>query len=234
MIPANVQGEKAAGEIAAGIGLAEKWNAQHPTAPLDVLIVGRGGGSIEDLWPFNEEMVARAIYQCSIPIISAVGHEIDVTIADFVADLRAPTPSAAAELCVPLKEELKNRIQTQTQRLLIPFKRTLEHTRLHLSHLSSRLIDPRERIRLLRDQFQRAEEKLSQVILMRLTLLKNRLQGQIQMLHSLSPLQILARGFSLTSTDKGNLLRSVSSVRVGEKITTRLTDGELVSEVISK
>jgi len=234
IIPANVQGEKAAGEIAAGIGLAQKWNTAHLETPIDVLIVGRGGGSIEDLWPFNEEIVARAIYQCPIPIISAVGHEIDVTIADFVADLRAPTPSAAAELCVPLKEELHSLVKTQTQRLSVHFRKTLEHTRLHVSHLTSRLIDPRERIRLLREKFVALEGTLSKSFRMRLTLLKKHLQSQMQMLHSLSPLQILSRGFSLTSSETGQILRSISHVKAGQKITTRLGDGEFVSEVLSK
>ena len=234
IFPANVQGEKAAPEISAAIQLSERWNQLNPEEKIDVLIVGRGGGSIEDLWPFNEEIVARAIYQCSIPIISAVGHEIDVTISDFVADLRAPTPSVAAELVVPLKEELKTLVNTHTQRMLINFKKSLEHTRLHLSHLTSRLVDPRERIRLIKERFSIALETLKKAMRTQLTLSRKNLEGRVQMLQTLSPLQVLARGYSLTTTKSGSVLRSVSELKPGLRIVTRLADGEFTSEVISE
>lgn len=234
ILPANVQGEKAAGEIAAAIANANQWNLNPSVRPIDVLIVGRGGGSIEDLWPFNEEVVARAIYQSEIPIISAVGHEIDVTISDFVADLRAPTPSAAAEMVVPMKEELAHRVETHTQRLVTHFRRSLEHHRLHLTHLSSRLIDPREKIKLLKERFTVGLDTLNRSIRNQLKLTRRQLENKIQMLHSLSPLQVLARGFSLTSDSSGQLLRSVSQVKVGTKIVTRLADGTLTSEVVSE
>jgi len=234
IFPANVQGEKAAPEISAAIQLSERWNKLNPDQKIDVLIVGRGGGSIEDLWPFNEEIVARAIYQCSIPVISAVGHEIDVTISDFVADLRAPTPSVAAELVVPIKEELRNLVNTHTQRLLINLKRSLEHTRLHLSHLTSRLVDPREKIRLIKERFLSTLENLKKAMRTQLTLSRKSLEGRVQMLQSLSPLQVLARGYSLTSTSSGALIRSVSDIKPGLKIVTRLADGEFTSEVISE
>jgi exodeoxyribonuclease VII large subunit len=196
--------------------------------------VGRGGGSIEDLWPFNEEIVARAIYQCSIPIISAVGHEIDITISDFVADLRAPTPSVAAELVVPIKEELKNLVNTHTQRMLINIKKSLEHTRLHLGHLTSRLVDPRERIRLIKERFSIALENLKKAMRMQLTLSRKSLESRVQMLQTLSPLQVLARGYSLTTNKSGSVLRSVSDIKPGLKVVTRLADGEFTSEVISE
>lgn len=234
IFPANVQGEKAAPEISAAIGLSERWNQLHPEQKIDVLIVGRGGGSIEDLWPFNEEIVARAIYQCSIPIISAVGHEIDVTISDFVADLRAPTPSAAAEIAVPMKDELKNLVRTHTQRLFVNLKKSLEHTRLHLGHLTSRLVDPRERIKLIKERFQTALEHLKRSLRTQLAFSRKRLESQVQMLQSLSPLQVLARGYSLTSDKSGNLLRSVSGIQQGQRIVTRLADGQFISEVISE
>lgn len=144
VIPASVQGEKAAPEIVNGIRLAEKWNAENPNDQIDAMIVGRGGGSMEDLWPFNEEIVARAIHACPIPIISAVGHEIDFTIADFVADLRAPTPSAAAEIIVPRLDELKTQLTTQRSRLNSNMQRSVQQLRLHLGHLSSRLVDPED------------------------------------------------------------------------------------------
>lgn len=234
IFPANVQGEKAAPEISAAIGLADKWNVLNPDQKIEVLIVGRGGGSIEDLWPFNEETVARAIYQCSIPIVSAVGHEIDVTISDFVADLRAPTPSAAAEIIVPMKEELKSLVSTHTRRLLINFKKHLEHTRLHLGHLTSRLLDPREKVRLIKERFTVALESLKKSMQTRLTLARKSLESKAQMLQSLSPLQVLARGYSLTSDRTGIVLRTISAVKPGDKIVTRLADGEFTSEVISE
>ncbi|MFM8269951.1 MAG: exodeoxyribonuclease VII large subunit, partial [Pseudomonadota bacterium] len=234
IFPANVQGEKAAPEISSAIALSERWNQTHPDQKIDVLIVGRGGGSIEDLWPFNEEIVARAIYQCSIPIISAVGHEIDVTISDFVADLRAPTPSAAAELVVPLKDELQKLVNTQAQRLFVNLKKSLEHSRLHLGHLTSRLVDPRQRIKLIKEKFSIALENLKKAVRTQLAFSRKTLESQAQMLQSLSPLQVLGRGYSLTLDTSGNLLRSVSETKPGLKIVTRLADGEVTSEVISK
>jgi len=234
ILPANVQGEKAAGEIAAAISLAEKWNSLKPERAIDVLIVGRGGGSIEDLWPFNEEVVARAIYACPIPIISAVGHEIDVTIADFVADLRAPTPSAAAEIVVPLKDELKKLVDFQTHRLVTTLKRSLDRTRLHLGHLTSRLVDPRQKIKNLQESFRFLRDKLMRAMRTQLLFSRKTLESRIQMLNTLSPLQVLARGFSLTSDTQGKIIRSVTSVQPGSRIVTRLTDGTLVSEVISE
>ena len=195
--------------------------------------MGRGGGSIEDLWPFNEEVVARAIFQCSIPIISAVGHEIDITISDFVADLRAPTPSAAAEVVVPIKNDLKQMVESFTQRLVLNLKRRLEHTRLHLTHLSSRLVDPRDKIKLLKERFQASLEALFKTFQFRISFSRKNLESRVQMLQSLSPLQVLARGYSMTSDSSGKILRSVSGVKSGARIITRLSDGEIHSEVIS-
>ena len=233
ILPANVQGDKAAGEIAQAIASAERWNVAGKNPKIDVLIVGRGGGSIEDLWPFNEEVVARAIFQCSIPIISAVGHEIDITISDFVADLRAPTPSAAAEVVVPIKNDLKQMVDSFTQRLVLNLKRRLEHTRLHLTHLSSRLVDPRDKIKLLKERFQKSLEALFKTFQFRISFSRKNLESRVQMLQSLSPLQVLARGYSLTSDSTGKILRSVSGVKPGTRIITRLSDGEVRSEVIS-
>jgi exodeoxyribonuclease VII large subunit len=232
ILPTSVQGEKAAGEIVAALKLAEEWNNSHPDRALDVLIVGRGGGSLEDLWPFNEESVARAMFDCPIPIISAVGHEIDITIADFVADLRAPTPSAAAELVVPRKEDLIQLVAQQQSRLTSLFKKQLVQIRLHLGHLSSRLVDPRERIRHMKERFQILEQKLFSSFHHRLKFLRNRLEGQVQILHSLSPLQVLARGFSLTYTNKDNMIHSVKEVKPGQIIATQLHDGKFFSEVL--
>ncbi|NQW44821.1 MAG: exodeoxyribonuclease VII large subunit [Deltaproteobacteria bacterium] len=232
IIPTSVQGDKAAAEIVMALKSAEEWNQIHPDRALEVLIVGRGGGSLEDLWPFNEEIVARAIFKCTIPIISAVGHEIDVTIADYVADLRAPTPSAAAEVVLPKKEDLVLMIEQQQQRIRSLFKKHLLQLRMHLGHLSNRLLDPRERIRHMKERFRTLELKLISSIQNRLKFLRKRLEGQFQMLHSLSPLQVLSRGYSLTQTTENRIIASIKEVSPGQTIVTRLHDGNIYSEIL--
>lgn len=232
ILPTNVQGEKAAPEIVAAIQNAQDWNHSHPDRAIEVLIIGRGGGSLEDLWPFNEEIVARAIFACPIPILSAVGHEIDVTISDFVADLRAPTPSAAAELVIPRKEDLIQLVETQQSRMTTIFKKHLIQVRLHLSHLSSRLVDPKERIQQMKEKFLNLESKLISVFVYRLNLLKHRLETQAGLLHTLSPLQVLSRGYSLTLGEKNQIIRSTHDVKEGEKIITQVSDGRFYAEVL--
>lgn len=233
IFPASVQGDKAAPEIVAAIKNAERWNVENPDDKVDVLIIGRGGGSMEDLWPFNEEIVARAQYACTIPTISAVGHEIDFTISDFVCDLRAPTPSAAAEIVVPKKEELVRMVEYQRTRLCTLMTKKLEQVRLHLGHLTSRLLDPRQRIRQMQANFNTLYVKLTLAMQNSLKLKRQRLESRIQMLDSLSPLQVIGRGFSLTMKTDGTIIRSVKNVKKGDKLTTRLADGDLHSEVIS-
>jgi exodeoxyribonuclease VII large subunit len=232
ILPASVQGEKAAGEIVAAIGLAERWNKNKPEQAIDVLIVGRGGGSLEDLWPFNEEVVARAIFSCEIPILSAVGHEIDFTIADFVADVRAPTPSAAAEMVVPKKEELVFQVRTARRQLASAMQKRLEQWRMHLGHLGQRLVDPRQRIRLMRQSYILLREKLQVAMKTRCQLARQRWRAATQMLHSLSPLQVIARGYSLSSLETGNILRSVNDVKPGDCLVTRVADGAIRSQVL--
>jgi len=232
ILPTNVQGEKAAPEIVAAIQNAQDWNHSHPDRAIEVLIIGRGGGSLEDLWPFNEEIVARAIFACPIPTLSAVGHEIDVTISDFVADLRAPTPSAAAELVIPRKEDLIQLVETQQSRMTTIFKKHLIQVRLHLSHLSSRLVDPKERIQQMKEKFLNLESKLISVFVYRLNLLKHRLETQAGLLHTLSPLQVLSRGYSLTLGEKNQIIRSTHDVKEGEKIITQVSDGRFYAEVL--
>lgn len=232
IIPASVQGEKAAPELCKALSIAQKWNENRSQSPIDVLIVGRGGGSLEDLWPFNEESVARAIYNSSIPIISAVGHEVDITISDYVADLRAPTPSAAAELAVPVKEEWVRSVNLLTQRLLIHLRRSLEQTRLHLGHLSNRLIDPRQKLKLLKEQFHQKQELLFKTFQNRLLFSKNRFETFCQVLHTLSPLRVLARGFSLTSDETGKILQNKAQFKLGMTIRTQISDGSITSQVV--
>lgn len=233
IIPASVQGEKAAGEICQAIHLAERWNKESDL-PIDVLMVGRGGGSIEDLWPFNEESVARKIFQCPIPIISAVGHEIDFTIADFVADVRAPTPSAAAEMVTANKIELIQKIMAHFDRCASAMLGKMNQSRLHLGHLSQRLKDPRERIRKIHENFNTLLLRLIRQMKTHCLFTRKKMESTLQMLHTLSPLQVISRGYSITSTESGEIIRSIVAVCPGTVIQTRLSDGILSSEVLPK
>ncbi len=234
VIPTSVQGEKASKEIASAIQTALEWNQKNSSREIEVIILARGGGSLEDLWSFNEEIVARAIFDCPIPIISAVGHETDVTIADFVADLRAPTPSAAAELVIPRKQDLIDLVSQHQTRLNHSIKRYLVQLRLHLDHLSNRLVNPREKIQHLREKFQNLQNQMYSIFQNRLKLVRKQLESNAQMLHSLSPLQVLARGYSLTRTAEKKIIQSVKEVSQGEIIVTQLQDGELYSEILPK
>ncbi len=232
VIPANVQGEKAAPDIVRGIQNAHRWNQENESRRIDVLIVGRGGGSLEDLWPFNEEIVAREIYKSEIPIISAVGHEIDFTIADFVADLRAPTPSAAAEIVIPKLEELAIRIEQSQVRIRTIVRKHLEQLRLHVSHLGSRLVDPRQKLKNLCEMFHVNLSKLELVLKNNIKLARNRLESAVHMLHTLSPLEVIGRGYSLT-TQKDKVVRSIKDLQEDSIVTTRLPDGTFEAKVLS-
>ena len=271
--PTAVQGKDAATEIAQMIELANQRQE------VDVLIVGRGGGSLEDLWCFNEEMVARAIFHSHLPVISAVGHETDVTIADFVADVRAPTPSAAAELVSRNQTELLQQLQYRRQRLEIALDRLFAEKQQKLKHLSLRLHNqhPQAQLRIqqqlitqlshrlqqtLRHHWQKTAENLT-VLSMRLyknplplrlqqyeqqlAQLKVRLNSHMNLtlslqqkqlahlcgkLDSLSPLKVLARGYSITQNQQNFTIRSMKDVNVGEQIKTRLPDGDIISQVI--
>jgi exodeoxyribonuclease VII large subunit len=205
LIPVNVQGNDAKNEIAQGIDLFNK------SSKIDVMIVGRGGGSLEDLWAFNEEIVARAIANSKIPVISAVGHEIDWTIADFVSDFRAPTPSAAAELVLPEKEELLNRINVAKQRL----KNALQGVTVQYE----------QRIDELKEALQFRQENF-------LRTMKQCLNNLIGKLEVLSPLSTIKRGYSITKTDEtGMVLKDIKKTKKGDIIRTRLINGEIISIV---
>jgi exodeoxyribonuclease VII large subunit len=231
VIPASVQGEKACPEICAALDLAVRWNREVPERALDVLIVGRGGGSLEDMWCFNEEAVARAIHRCPIPIVSAVGHEIDFTIADFVADVRAPTPSAAAEIIVPRKEDLVQQVNLISRRLQLSMLRYLEQLKLHLSHLSQRVVDPREKIRKLRESLNSLTTRIENGMRTRLLFARKRLEAAASGLHLLSPLQVIGRGYSITQTEDTRIVRAMRDVKIGEPILTRVVDGIIESKV---
>lgn len=271
--PTAVQGKDAATDIAQMIELANQRQE------VDVLIVGRGGGSLEDLWCFNEEIVARAIFHSHLPVISAVGHETDVTIADFVADVRAPTPSAAAELVSRNQTELLQQLQYRRQRLEIALDRLFAEKQQKLKHLSLRLHNqhPQAQLRIqqqlitqlshrlqqsLRHRWQKKAENLTALSIrlyknpfplrlqqyeQQLAQLKVRLNSHMNLtlslqqkqlahlcgkLDSLSPLKVLARGYSITQNQQNLTIRSIKEVNIGEHIKTRLTDGDIISQVI--
>ncbi|MDD4201859.1 MAG: exodeoxyribonuclease VII large subunit [Candidatus Omnitrophica bacterium] len=203
--PVKVQGNEAKNEIVQAIELFNKRDK------IDVMIVARGGGSLEDLWAFNEEIVARAIANSRIPVISAVGHEIDWTIADFVADFRAPTPSAAAELVLPEKEELLNRISVAKQRL----KNALQST---VIQYEQRLDELKEALLFRQENFIRKTKQC--------------LDNLIGKLEVLSPLSTIKRGYSITKADNtGKVLKDIKKIKKGDIIRTRLINGEIVSIV---
>ncbi len=229
VIPARVQGAGAAEDIARGIALANRL--RHS---VDVLVVGRGGGSLEDLWAFNEEVVVRAIHDSRIPIISAVGHEIDVTLADLVADVRALTPSEAAERIAPSEEDIRAVLRGQQARLLSVLRRKAQLARLRLDGLAARRVlqKPRElmhdRARYLDEQDARLSRAVRQ-LLDRGAQVTGRLAAKIE---SLSPLAVLGRGYSITQrSDDGTLVRAASELQVGQTITTRLADGTVRSRI---
>ena len=227
LYPVPVQGTGAGEKIAEGIEFMNKNNLA------DVLIIGRGGGSLEDLWPFNEERVARAIYNSKIPIISAVGHETDFTIADFVADLRAPTPSAAAELAVPDIFELKQKIQNYQNRYRIALKKKLEVMKLRLEKVmkSRAFTDPKRKIiddSILLDNLVKRLEKTIKDLQNSKT---NKYKELIAKLDTLSPLKTLIRGYSLTEKD-GQIVKSVKQINKGDLISIRFTDGKKEAEIL--
>ncbi len=224
--PAQVQGEGAAEDIARAI---EEFNALNGA---DVLIVGRGGGSVEDLRAFNEEIVARAVYNSHIPIISAVGHETDYSICDFVADLRAPTPSAAAELAVPDRAELKAELLAYKQQLFTFVRNEIAFQRNTLSAIekSGALKDPIVKINDSRKNLAYLSERLGDMAEARLKAKKLEFSGLVGKLDALSPLGVIARGYALVSKDD-SLLTSVSGVSVGDNIKIKLSDGEALAQV---
>jgi exodeoxyribonuclease VII large subunit len=271
LYPVRVQGDGAASEIAKGI---EYFNGQMG---VDVIIVARGGGSLEDLWAFNEEEVARAIFYSQIPIVSAVGHETDYTISDFVADLRAPTPSAAAELVVRDKREIRHTLRFLEERLGSEVLQILQEGKTHLSHLNKRLKDPRRRIeedflkvddlfnrflfltswtvnrkkeihlhlheglflrnpnqkvKSLRRLISENEKHILQTVKHLIEIWRQRLQGRIGQLDSLSPLAILQRGYSITrKVPSLEILRDSNQVKERDRVEVRLFRGRLVCGV---
>ncbi len=230
LFPVRVQGVEAPPEIAGAIRYANHFQLA------DLLIVGRGGGSMEDLWAFNDEQVAYAIYESRIPVISAVGHEPDVTIADYVADLRAATPSNGAELAVPDQDGLRQNLDGMSTAMAAALQRQLKAARQHLKVLSaspglqspeSYLNQKRKSLQLLRNSLAAAEN----------TAIQRRRQqyvGLTAKLDAMSPLKVLTRGYSMAQTQSGEVLRSVAQVRENDTITVTLSDGRLHAAVTGK
>ena len=226
LYPAQVQGEGAKESIVRGICMLETKN-------VDVIIVGRGGGSIEDLWAFNDECVARAIFDCQVPVISAVGHETDVTIADYVADLRAPTPSAAAELAVWDYRQLQGYLDECRLRMNRSMTGTIRINRLRLKELDVRLsyLHPRHK---LQDQQQRLielEEELRTLMRDRVKEARHRLAIQIEKLNGLSPVRKLNQGFAYVEEADGGVVKSIRQVEMGDELTVYVTDGLIRTSV---
>lgn len=222
--PSLVQGDGAAANIVEGIKYFNR------TEIVDTLIVGRGGGSIEDLWAFNEEIVARAIYESKIPIISAVGHETDFTIADFVADLRAPTPSAAAEIAVPSQVEIISRISMLEQRMKKRMMLEMENRRLVLESLHLR--DLREKIGDYYVSLDNITKQLQNVFRMKVMEKREKLSGNCAKLDALSPLRVMARGYAIASDNEGTVVKSAEHLKSGDEFDLRFFDGQKRCSVI--
>ncbi len=228
ILPVRVQGAEAPPEIAGAIRYANR----HRLA--DLIITGRGGGSIEDLWAFNDERVARAIYASEIPVISAVGHEPDVTISDFVADLRAATPSNAAELAVPDREELLARIEHMGKRMHAAMASRLEAEKLHLRRLRERRVlqDPGAYLDERRMSLDHLSERLGATMQGLIARRRGVFASRAAALDALSPLKVLGRGYAIAGKTDGTLVRSKTEVRPGDRLNLRVTDGEIPCEVL--
>ena len=226
LYPALVQGAGAAASIAAGIRTLDQMG-------LDVLIVGRGGGSIEDLWAFNEEVVARAIFDCQTPVISAVGHETDVTIADYAADLRAPTPSAAAELAVFDYRQFEEQRLIYEKALVRAMGRRMERLRYQIGQYRMRLQfrEPMRMVNEKRQQLVLAEDRIRNSMERRLEDAKHRLEMIIGQLHGLSPLKRISNGFGFVTREDGERIESVNGVKAGDFVAVRVLDGRLKAQV---
>lgn len=226
LYPAVVQGEQAASSIAKGIRTLDAYG-------VDVMIVGRGGGSIEDLWAFNEEEVARAIFACRTPVISAVGHETDTTIADLVADLRAPTPSAAAELAVTDYRQLmsgmelfRNQLADRLEQKISRYRQRLQHEKLRLMYVS-----PQYKLNARKQYLSELSDRFAQEMDRKLTDRKHRLQLCAGRLDGLSPVRKLSQGYSYTELSDKKALRSITQVQEGDPVLIHVTDGKVRARV---
>lgn len=225
LYPALVQGEGAAKSIVRGIEMLDRQN-------VDLIIVGRGGGSIEDLWAFNEEAVARAIFNCRTPVISAVGHETDTTIADYVADLRAPTPSAAAELAVFEYETLVQYLEEKQLKLRRGLYQKIQAEHMKLEHYRMRMnyLHPKNKLRERQQAAVETEERLRQAMNRKLREAKQELAIRIERMKGVSPLAKLNQGFSYVESESGTVVKSVQNVKKGDRLKIYMTDGIVTAE----
>ena len=230
LLPVPVQGTGAAEKIADAI---EKMNAEKLA---DVIIIGRGGGSLEDLWPFNEEIVARAIYNSKLPIISAVGHETDFTIADFVSDLRAPTPSAAAELAVPNVGDLVYTISIYQNRYKVALKRRVQLMKMRYEKCMARRVfkEPLQKIHERSIRLDMSIKLINNSIKKKMQTSKSEYIKLVSKLDALSPLKTLARGYSIAENDFGEVISSKDKVNIGDYLSIRFTDGKIKAKVEEK
>ncbi len=232
--PARVQGEGAAEEIAQGIEELNRFSASAPENRIDVMIIGRGGGSLEDLWAFNEEVVARAIFHSEIPVVSAVGHEVDFTISDFAADLRAPTPSAAAELVVPRRDEVEASLTEMGGRLAFALRQKAQQARQRIEAVvrSHGFMAPVERIRQWQQRLDDVSQRAGLAISRQLKAKREQAAALAGQMESLSPLKVLGRGYSITTrAGTSEVIKDAAQTRPGETIATRLHRGRVVSRV---
>lgn len=226
LYPALVQGEGASASIAEGIAALEKKG-------VDLIIVGRGGGSIEDLWAFNEEIVARAIFECRIPVISAVGHETDTTIADYVADLRAPTPSAAAELAVFEYETFLNEVEEYRIKIRKAIRQKAEWEKMKIGQYALQLkyLHPRNKLRDKQQRTVELEERFRQTMERKIDDEKRRFAFYIERMKGLSPLAKLNQGFAYISTENGKEVKTIADTANGETLNVYVTDGVIKARV---
>ena len=227
MLPVRVQGVEAPGEIVSAIRYAKYYRLA------DLLIVGRGGGSMEDLWAFNDEAVAHAIYDSQIPVISAVGHEPDVTISDFVADLRAATPSNAAELAVPDQDALRQTLDAFSASMASSLQRQLHNARKHLQVLSesAALQSPENYIHQRKKNLEMLQNRLVSAQIQQNNRKKQRFIGLTAKLDAMSPLKVLTRGYAMAQQENGRLIRSIYDVKCGDGVSISLADGSFTATV---
>lgn len=230
LIPVRVQGEEAPGEIAAAIDYANRFRLA------DVLIVGRGGGSIEDLWAFNEEIVAYAIYRSEIPVISAVGHEPDVTISDFVADLRASTPSNAAELVVPDQNALRQSMDSMAESMAAILSRQIKSGRMHLNAISasSALQSPAAYIHARANALELLKSRMASAFSANVNMKKHKFIAQTAKLDAMSPLKVLSRGYSMAKQSDGSVITTVDQVKKDDTVSVTVSDGTFDAIVLEK
>ena len=229
LYPALVQGEEAADSIVRGIELLDQSH-------VDVIIVGRGGGSMEDLWAFNEEKVARAIFQCETPVISAVGHETDFTIADYVADLRAPTPSAAAELAVADMAAIQGQLRDMQQRLQNRMSERLSDRKKELEHLQEKLkyVSPQHQIQEKYQRLTDIEEELQMLMQQTMKERRHQLMIYVERMKGLSPLEKLSQGYSYTADARGKKITATEQAQPGDLLQIYVSDGPILAEVKEK